>query len=393
MNRKIDRNNYSKNVVNLGLVSFFTDISTEMVLGILPLFIITELGASKAILGLIEGLGESVGYVSRSFSGALSDKIGKRKSLILVGYALSTISKPLFALSSIWTHALAIRVSDRIGKGIRTAPRDALLSDSVKESRVGRAFGIHRSLDQAGAIVGPLLAFALIPLLGIRGIFWFSFVPGIIAVLILLFLVVERSVVPRQESILSNIRSILKDRFLFLMIVLTMFSLGAFNFSFILLQGMELGIIASLVPIIYVVINATHTAIGYPAGVLSDRIGGEKTLIFGYGLFAIVAIIGIISFSESLTVFIMAAIFGLYFGISETVQRAIIPKYIASEVRGTAYGVYYLFVGISFLVANTIFGTLWEIFGAQYAFTYSLIMSSIAIIALLVFIFTKKSYK
>jgi len=393
MNRKIDRNNYSKNVVNLGLVSFFTDISTEMVLGILPLFIITELGASKAILGLIEGLGESVGYVSRTFSGALSDKIGKRKSLILVGYALSTISKPLFALSSIWTHALAIRVSDRIGKGIRTAPRDALLSDSVKESRVGRAFGIHRSLDQAGAIVGPLLAFALIPLLGIRGIFWFSFVPGIIAVLILLFLVVERSVVPRQESILSNIRSILKDRFLFLMIVLTMFSLGAFNFSFILLQGMELGIIASLVPIIYVVINATHTAIGYPAGVLSDRIGGEKTLIFGYGLFAIVAIIGIISFSESLTVFIMAAIFGLYFGISETVQRAIIPKYIASEVRGTAYGVYYLFVGISFLVANTIFGTLWEIFGAQYAFTYSLIMSSIAIIALLVFIFTKKSYK
>jgi len=393
MNRKIDRNNYSKNVVNLGLVSFFTDVSTEMVLGILPLFIITELGASKAILGLIEGIGESVGYVSRTFSGALSDKIGKRKSLILVGYALSTISKPLFALSSIWTHALAIRVSDRIGKGIRTAPRDALLSDSVKESRVGRAFGIHRTLDQAGAIVGPLLAFALIPLLGIRGIFWFSFVPGIIAVLILLFLVVERSVVPRQESVLSNIRSILKDRFLFLMIVLTMFSLGAFNFSFILLQGMELGIIASLVPIIYVVINATHTAIGYPAGVLSDRIGGEKTLIFGYGLFAIVAIIGIISFSESLTVFIMAAIFGLYFGISETVQRAIIPKYIASEVRGTAYGVYYLFVGISFLVANTIFGTLWEIFGAQYAFTYSLIMSSIAIIALLVFIFTKKSYK
>jgi len=393
MNRKIDRNNYSKNVVNLGLVSFFTDVSTEMVLGILPLFIITELGASKAILGLIEGIGESVGYVSRTFSGALSDKIGKRKSLILVGYALSTISKPLFALSSIWTHALAIRVSDRIGKGIRTAPRDALLSDSVKESRVGRAFGIHRTLDQAGAIVGPLLAFALIPLLGIRGIFWFSFVPGIIAVLILLFLVVERSVVPRQESVLSNIRSILKDRFLFLMIVLTMFSLGAFNFSFILLQGMELGIIASLVPIIYVVINATHTAIGYPAGVLSDRIGGEKTLIFGYGLFAIVAIIGIISFSESLTVFIMAAIFGLYFGISETVQRAIIPKYIASEVRGTAYGVYYLFVGISFLVANTIFGTLWEIFGAQYAFTYSLIMSSIAIVALLVFIFTKKSYK
>ena len=393
MNRKQDRNNYSRNVVNLGLVSFFTDVSTEMILGILPLFIITELGASKAILGLIEGLGESVGYASRTFSGALSDKIGKRKLLILAGYALSTISKPLFALSSIWTHALAVRISDRIGKGIRTAPRDALLSDSVKESKVGRAFGIHRSLDQAGAIVGPLLAFALMPLLGVRGIFWFSFIPAIIAVLILLFFVVERSITPRGESVLSNFRSVLKGRFLFLMIVLTIFSLGAFNFAFILLQGMELGIIASLVPVIYAVINVTHTAIGYPAGILSDRIGGEKTLIIGYGLFATVSIIGMVSFSELFIVFVMAAIFGLYFGISETVQRAIVPKYIASEVRGTAYGVYYLFVGISFLIANTVFGTLWENSGVQYAFTYSLIMSGAAIVALLIFIFTKKSYK
>jgi len=393
MNRKQDRNNYSRNVVNLGLVSFFTDVSTEMILGILPLFIITELGASKAILGLIEGLGESVGYASRTFSGALSDKIGKRKSLILAGYALSTISKPLFALSSIWTHALAVRVSDRIGKGIRTAPRDALLSDSVKESKVGRAFGIHRSLDQAGAIVGPLLAFALIPLLGVRGIFWFSFIPAIIAVLILLFFVVERSIIPRSESVLSNFRSVLKGRFLFLMIVLTIFSLGAFNFAFILLQGIELGIIASLIPVIYAVINATHTAIGYPAGILSDRIGGEKTLTIGYGLFATVSIIGMVSFSELFIVFVMAAIFGLYLGISETVQRAIVPKYIASEVRGTAYGVYYLFIGISFLIANTVFGTLWENSGVQYAFTYSLIMSGAAIVALLIFIFTKKSYK
>lgn len=393
MNRKQDRNSYKKNVVNLGLVSFFTDVSTEMILGVLPLFIITELGASKAVLGLIEGLGEAFGYGSRTFAGAWSDKIGKRKSLILVGYTLSTVSKPLFALSSIWTHALAVRISDRIGKGIRTAPRDALLSDSVMESNVGRAFGIHRSLDQAGAIIGPLLAFALIPLLSIRGIFLFSFIPAIVAVLILLFLVVEISIVPRQESVLLNFRSILKGRFLFLMIVLTTFSLGAFNFSFILLQGMELGIVASLIPIIYVMINAAHTAIGYPAGMLADRIGGEKTLAMGYGLFTVVSIMGILSFTESSVVFVMAAIFGLYHGISETVQRAIIPKYIASEVRGTAYGVYYLFIGISFLVANTIFGTLWEIAGAQYAFTYSLVISVVAIVALLVFIFTKRNYK
>lgn len=381
--------NYTKNVVNLGLVSFFTDVSTEMILGIMPLFIIGELGASKAILGLIEGLGESVSYTSRTFSGMLSDRVGRRKPLILLGYTLSTVAKPLFALSSVWTHALAVRVSDRIGKGMRTAPRDALLSDSVEERKVGRAFGTHRSLDQAGAILGPLLAAALIPLFGIRGIFWLSFIPAIVAVVILIFLVKERSTT--KTNVLSNFRIVLKGRFLFLLLILTVFSLGAFNFSFILLQGMELGIIASLVPVIYAVINVTHTTSGYPSGMLSDRIGGEKMLLIAYALFAGICVIGVMSFNTFSIVFAMAALFGVYAGISETVQRAIVPKYIASEMRGTAYGVYYLFVGVAFFAANTIFGSLWEIYNAQYAFTYSLAMSVLASLILTIFILTKKS--
>ena len=167
----------------------FTDISSEMIFGILPVFMIDELGLGKGVFGFIEGLGESVGYGSRTFSGALSDKLGRRKPLVFLGYFLSTVAKPLFAISSVWQHVLAVRVSDRSGKGIRNSPRDALLSDSVNITKVGRAFGIHRSLDSIGAVVGPLIAFLLIPLLGIREIFWISLIPAAVALVIIFFFV------------------------------------------------------------------------------------------------------------------------------------------------------------------------------------------------------------
>ncbi|HKM75252.1 MAG TPA: MFS transporter, partial [Candidatus Bathyarchaeia archaeon] len=167
-----------RNVVMLGYVSLFTDVSTEMILGVLPLFIIINLGASPAILGLIEGVAEAVNYGCRVFTGVLTDKIGKRKLLVLLGYSLSSVAKPLFAVTSSWGQALAIRTIDRAGKGARTSPRDALISDSVAKSQAGKAFGTHSSMDQIGAVAGPLLAFALVPLIGIRGIFWVSFIPS-----------------------------------------------------------------------------------------------------------------------------------------------------------------------------------------------------------------------
>ncbi len=374
----------SKNVVNLSLVSFFTDLSTEMILGILPIYLIRELGTSRSMLGLIEGFGESVSYTSRTLSGAVSDWCGRRKVFVLLGYTLSTVSKPFFALSTIWTQGLVVRVIDRLGKGVRTAPRDALLSDSVKR-KVGRAFGLHRSADQAGAIVGPLLAFALIPLIGIRGILWISFIPGTVALMILLLLVKEKTTSSRKTSIISNFKDVLNGRFLLLLLVFTVFSLGAFNFSFVLLTVMDAGIAVTLHPIVLVVINIGHTAIGYPSGLLSDRIGGEKTLIVGYLFFLLVSTVGLLPFKGLIVVLVMATFFGLYVGISETVQRAIIPRYVSSELRGTAYGSYYLFIGIAFLVANIVFGALWDQVGSQTAFTYSLITSSLGIIGLSAF--------
>lgn len=181
-----------RNVVMLGYVSLFTDVSTEMILGVLPLFIVINLGASPAILGLIEGVAEAVNYGCRVVTGVLTDKLGKRKVLVLIGYGLSTVAKPLFAVASSWGQALAIRTMDRAGKGARTSPRDALISDSVAKSQSGKAFGTHSSMDQIGAVAGPLLAFALIPLIGIRGIFWVSFIPSLISLVILLFFVKEK---------------------------------------------------------------------------------------------------------------------------------------------------------------------------------------------------------
>src|SRR5919197_2349605 len=189
-----------RNVIALGFVSFFTDFSTEMILGILPLFIVTNLGASRTILGGIEGSAELISYAFRMVSGSLSDKLRKRKIFVLTGYGLSTISKPFFAVSTGWVDVFLVRAGDRVGKGLRTAPRDALIADSIPESVSGKAFGIHRTIDQMGAIVGPVAAFALLQVIDIRGIFLVSLIPGAVAVIILVFIVKE--VVPIKKIFL-----------------------------------------------------------------------------------------------------------------------------------------------------------------------------------------------
>jgi MFS family permease len=382
-----------RNILALGLVSFFTDFSTEMVLGILPLFIVNNLGASRAILGAIEGSAELVSYAFRMISGSLSDKVGKRKIFVLAGYGLSTFSKPFFALSTGWLDAFIVRTSDRIGKGLRIAPRDALIADSVSESISGKAFGIHRTIDQMGAILGPITAFALLQIMDIRGIFFVSLIPGAIAVLILILFVKEIAIKRGGHSkaattIFSNIGTIMSNNkpFALLLIISGIFSLGAFNFSFVLLKASELGIDNDVIPIVYAVINISHTAVGIPSGILADKIGKEKVLIVGYAVFAISAILMVMLSENSLYAFVLAAIFGLYIGISETVQRAVVPRYVSSELRGTAFGVYNLVLGTSFFVSNVIFGFLWDNYNLSTAVVYSIVLTSAAITGMSVFI-------
>jgi len=387
-----DQNNKSlgmRNVVAMGFVSFFTDFSTEMNLGILPLFIVSNLGASRAILGAIEGSAELTSYASRLVSGSLSDKLGKRKIFVLAGYGLSTISKPFFAVATGWFEAFIVRAADRVGKGVRTAPRDALIADSIPESSSGKAFGIHRTLDQAGAIVGPVVAFALLQIIGIRGIFLFSLIPGAIAVVILIFIVKDVAAKRRiNTTMLSNVGNVLKGNrpFVLLLVISGIFSLGAFNYSFVLLKASGLGINKNVIPLVYAVINVAYTIVSFPAGLLADKIGKEEVLIIGYAIFAFSTLLMVEFTGNSLYAYLLAAVFGTYMGISETLQRAIIPRYIASELRGTAYGVYNLVVGSGFFASNIVFGFLWDNYNLNFASYYSVTFALAGIIGMLAFI-------
>lgn len=378
-----------RNVWMLGLVSFFTDFSTEMILGVLPTFIVNNLGSSRAILGAIEGSSELTSYAFRTISGSLSDKFRKRKIFVLIGYGLSTISKPFFAFASSWLDAFIVRAVDRIGKGVRTAPRDALIADSVSESISGKAFGIHRTIDQLGAIVGPLVAFAILQTMDIQAVFLISLIPGAIAVIILIFFVKEVAVkkLASSTTIFGNIRDLVKANkpFVILTIITGLFSLGAFNFSFILLRASELGVDQSYIPIVYAAINIAHTIIGIPAGILADKIGKEKVLLISYIIFAISSILMVVSFNNVAFAYILAAIFGLYVGISETVQRAIIPRYVSTELRGTAYGFYSLVIGVCFFASNITFGFIWDNYNIHMAVVYSVSLSICAILGMIVF--------
>lgn len=374
-----------RNVVRLGYVSLCTDVSTEMILGVLPVFIVSDLGATASVLGLIEGVAEAVNYLFRVLAGVATDKIGRRKPLVLLGYGLSSIAKPLFAFANSWSHAFVVRVADRSGKGIRTSPRDALISDSAARSEAGKAFGLHRSLDQLGAILGPLLAFVALPAIGIRGVFWLSFAPAAIALAILLFFVSDAEGPVKHRNVFENAREALSHNFVALLIIFGVFTVGAYNFSFILLKASSLGVQDGLVPVVYACLNLATVVLGLPAGILADRIGKVPVLAVGYVVFLVTSVAGSMLTGNSLYAFPLAFLFGSYLAISETVQRAMIPDFTKPELKGTAYALYYTFIGVSSLVSNSIFGALWTNIGPATAFQYSIATSTIGIIALIAF--------
>jgi len=364
-----------------------------MVFSLLPTFLLSLPGGSVAILGFIEGTSEALSYVLRAVSGIFSDKFRKRKLLVLTGYGISNAVKPFFAVARVPLDVFAVRVTDRIGKAIRTPPRDALLSESVSEKRRGAAFGLHRALDQSGAIVGPLLASTILLVLGltIRDVFWLSLIPGSIALVIILFVVRER--IGESDGgfqMLAGIKTVLKGRFSWLLIIVGVFSLGAFNFSFILLNAQEAGIADSIIPLVYAAVNVAHVVIAIPAGVISDKVGKEKIMILGYGIFLSSVILILLLPLNGFNAFLVGVFYGAYFGIIETVQRALVPKYVHSNLVGTAYGIYYLIVGSAFFISNAVVGSLWEYFGSQIASIYSIITSVIAIVFMLLFVSRKK---
>jgi MFS family permease len=371
-----------RNIFALGFVSFFTDISSEMVLSLLPAFIISLPGSNVFFLGVIEGVAEALSYGMRAISGFFSDKLGKRKRIVLVGYAISNLIKPLFGIVNSTIEAFTVRIFERVGKGIRTAPRDALICDSSSEENIGVAFGLHRTL-------GPLLASSLLIFIGysVREVFWVSIVPGLAALVILIFLVKGQSCkVETKFTFLKGLKNVAKKRFLWLLVIVSVFSLGAFNFSFVLIYGSEVGISSEFIPMLFALVNLAHAGVAIPAGLLADRVGKERVLFVGYSVFLALTLAILIGPASWLVALGVAVLFGLYQGIINTVTRAMIPKYVKPNLVGTAYGLYYLVSGFSFLVANLIVGLLWNSFGSSLSVLYSAVLTMISLLGFTIFL-------
>jgi len=379
-------------VILIGLVSLFTDIATEMVFALLPLFVVDELGANSVLLGLMEGTADAVNYTFRVVSGLITDKIARRKPLLVIGYTISALSKPLLGVANSFSTALALRLTDRVGKGTRTSARDVLLSETVPEKQRGRAFGFHRSMDQAGAVAGPLLAYLLLPYIGIRGIFFSSIIPGIIAVAIVVFLVHDVQAAPKSKvfKFLQNARAIFNLRLASFLAVVGIFAAGTYSYAFVLLKARSMGLAIGDVPLIYATLNLATVLVAIPIGIVADRIGAMRVLLIAYLFFLATTVASLTLTFGVPYAFVIAFGFGLFLGSSDTVQRALIPSMVPDEFRGTGYALYYSVLAISAIIANVVFGTLWNYVSIESAYTYSLATSLVGIVGFVMLLFESR---
>lgn len=351
----------TRNVLLLGAVSFFMDISSEMIFSILPLFLKNVIGASTPIIGLIEGLAESTAAILKFFSGWLSDKFGRRKVFMYLGYGFSAVCKPLFAIANTWPLVLFARFSDRVGKGIRATARDAILSESTQKRYRGKVFGLHRSMDTAGAIIGPLLALALFVYIGYRGVFWIAVIPAVLAVLsIIPIKVKERFTEERFDS--GKVRLSFKGmsrqykRFL---IVIGLFSFANFSYAFLLLRAQDIGLSPEKVIPMYLVFNISLILFATPIGILADRIGKKNVMMLGILVF-IIMMIGFGFASSIIHAVILFALYGIFMGMFEGVPKAFVSDMVAKEKRGTALGLMNAMIGIMVLPASFFAGLIWQ---------------------------------
>jgi MFS family permease len=378
-----------RNIIVLGLASLLTDVSSEMVYPLLPLFL-SSLGSGPAILGFIEGAAESTASLLKVFSGYWSDRLRRRKPLTIAGYAASTLGKLLLALAGGWPLVLAGRLADRFGKGVRTAPRDALIAESAREGARGSAFGLHRAMDTTGAALGVLAALALLSISSadIRTVIFFSVIPALCGGL-LLFFVRE----PRHTLAGQALR--VRFRFAHLPLPLRKFLLVAFLFSianssntFLLLRAGSAGISVSHVLLLYLLYNLTYAAISYPAGRLSDRIGRKQLLVTGYVVYSGVYI-GFGLLPEIASGWLFAALFalyGIYSGLTEGIEKALVADLAPSDQRATAIGLHATILGIGLLPASLIAGQLWTIFGPSAPFAFGGCMAALAAVLLAAFL-------
>ncbi len=377
----------TRNVLILGLVSLFTDLSTEMSYAIIPIFLKEVLKAQPIFIGLVEAIAESTASILKTFSGYISDRFRKRKLFIFIGYTFSAIVKPLLALATQGWHVLIVRFADRFGKGIRTAPRDALIAESTKAAFYGRTYGFHRAMDTMGAILGPLLAFFILSLSSqnYRLLFVIAFIPGFIAVMFIIFGVTDILSETKKTFKFSFKEIHPKLRTFFLIIIL--FTLGNSSDAFLILRAKELGLALPLIPILWLVFNISYFLWSYPAGIISDRIGRKKTIVFGFFIYAITY--SALAFNDKvILLWPIFIIYGLYYGFTEGNLRAFVADLTGAEHRGTIFGLYHTVVGITLLPANLMMGYLWQKFGFNVALFLGALLSFIAALLLIALIKT-----
>ncbi len=358
----------SKNVIVLGFVSLLNDIASEMIYPLLPIFITKVLGLSALTLGGIEGVAESSASLLKILGGYLSDRFRKRKIIALIGYSISAISKPLLGLAETGSSVMFLRLIDKAGKGIRTSPRDALIADSTEPSLYGKAFGFHRSMDTLGAILGPAIAFVLLPKINFnyRTLFILTAIPGAFAVMILAFHVREViSLKPAEKPTWKSIKGLPRTLKLFLVITL-IFSLGNSSNTFLLLRAQEIGAPSAILPLLWVFVNVCYTFSAYYGGVLSDRLGRINMIFIGFLIYSLTY--AGLAFAENTSyAWLLFGLYGIYLGITDGVERAFIADMTPEHIRGTAYGIYHTLTGIALLPASLLTGFLWDKYGSPLA--------------------------
>jgi MFS family permease len=369
-----------RNVFWAGVSSFFMDISSEMVYSLVPVFLSSVLNVNKSLIGVIEGIAETTASMLKMFAGWLSDKLGKRKALMVFGYGISTVSRPLLALATSWGMVLGSRFVDRFGKGVRTAPRDAIVADSCDKKELGRSFGFHRAMDQFGAVIGPAVASLVLFLRpgGYRTVFWLSIIPGVLCVLVIVLFIRDRrrraaegaaecpSPSPTDTVQVGAVglgsagrKQRLRGPLLAYLLVTGLFALGNSSDAFLILRAMDLQVATVMIPVLYLVFNLVYSSLSIPAGLLADRIGRRKVALIGFAIFAGAYAWMAVARSQA-AVWGVFAVYGVYMGIADGNGRALLAEFSSGERHGTAFGAYHMVVGLGALPASVIAGLLYD---------------------------------
>jgi MFS family permease len=391
----------TRNIYAFGATSLFNDTASEMAYWVLPAFL-ASIGAGPAQLGIIEGIAESVASFAKLFSGYLADRVTRRKPLVVSGYFIANLVKPLLAITGSWWQVLFIRFADRLAKGIRNTPRDVMAAESVPPQKLGSAYGLIQAMDSAGAVVGPLLALLLIPHYGMRGVFWFAGVPGFLCIVVAVLGIREtrrsRLVVAEptkvQESAQQQERAArdtqpgppvklrLPRSYYLVLIAVTAFSLGNSSDMFLVLRAENVGIPTSYAPLLGLVFNITYTAFSWPAGRLSDRVSRKAMAAAGYLVFAIVYVVFAAAPSRG-AIWAAMAFYGLFYALTNPVLKALVVDTVVPEVRGRALGVYFFVTSLAVLLASVVTGELWKTFGPKVPFYLSAGTAALSAVLLL----------